>query len=70
MNVIGVDFGIGNDIPMVSVIRKVGSKIELLESCKVVDFNYLNYVASEHQIVGEKSDLEKFQIYLKKGDIE
>jgi len=68
MNVIGVDFGTGKDIAMVSVIRKAGSKIELVDSCKVEDFDYSKYVASKHQIVGSKEDLEKFQAYIGKED--
>lgn len=69
MNVIGVDFGIRNDIPMVTVVRKAGGKIEVIDSCRVEDFNYNKYVSSKHQIVGSKEDLEKFQVFLKKREV-
>lgn len=68
MNIIGVDFGTGKDITMVSVVRKAGGKIELIDNCSVEEFDYSKYVASKHQIVGSKEDLEKFQVFLKSTD--
>lgn len=64
MNLIGVDYGIGNDIAMVTVMSNMDGKLDLVENCKVEEFDYSKYVASDHQIVGGKSDLEKFKSYL------
>lgn len=64
MKLIGVDYGIGKDIPMYSVLKQTEDSWELIETGKIEDFDYSKYVGSKHQIIGENKDLEKFQKFL------
>lgn len=65
MNYIGIDFGIGNDIPMFTVIKHEHDKMIVVESGKIIEFDYSKYISSEHQIIGCIEDLEKFENLLK-----
>lgn len=59
--VIGVDYGVSqNDIPSFTVVKINNDVIEVIDSGQIKHFDYSNYVATEHQIVGYKEDLELF----------
>lgn len=65
MNLIGVDYGIENDVSTYSALKKIEDTWELVDTGKIEDLDYTKYVSSRHQIIGEKQDLEKFQKFLK-----
>lgn len=66
MNLIGVDYGTGSDIPMYSVLKKTKDTWELIDSGKVEDFDYSKYVSSKHQLIGEADALKRFKLLLNK----
>lgn len=66
--IIGVDYGINDDIPMYTVGLKVDGKFHVIDSGKIDEFDYSKYLASKHQITiaGENKDVERFLIKFKK----
>lgn len=66
--IIGVDYGIARwDVPSFTVIKKEEETIKVIDSGQLKNFDYSKYVASEHQVTGEKEDLELFKAqFLKK----
>lgn len=65
MNYIGIDYGIGVDIPTYVVIKHDSNKMIVVDTGSLQEFDYSRYVASEHQIIGSSEDLEKFKSLLK-----
>lgn len=65
MNYIGIDYGIGKDIPIFTVVKREDDKMIVVDSGKIIEFDYSKYVSSEHQIIGSSEDLEKFKSLLK-----
>lgn len=65
--IIGVDYGINDDIPMYTVGLKADGKLHVIDAGKIDEFDYSKYVASKYQmtIVGESKDVERFKATLK-----
>lgn len=61
--IIGVDYGINDDIPMYTVGLKTDGKLHVIDTGKIEEFDYSKYVASKYQItiVGENKDVERFK---------
>ena len=59
---IGVDYGVAReDIASFTVMKKEGNIVKVIDLGGLKDFDYTKYVATEHQVVGEKEDLELFK---------
>lgn len=65
MNYIGIDYGIGVDIPTYVVIKHDSNKMVVVDTGSLYEFDYSTYIASGHQIIGSSEDLEKFKSFLK-----
>ena len=59
--VIGIDYGTGNDESVFTVAKRVNEEFRVVNSGLMKDFDYSKYVATNHQVVGEPNDIEKFK---------
>jgi hypothetical protein len=63
MLTIGVDYGLDSfgELPMYTVVCRENGQLHVVDYGLLDDFNYYQYVGSEHQIVGNAGDLERFK---------
>jgi hypothetical protein len=60
--IIGIDYGVASgDMSVYTVAKRKSGKMTLVDSGNIEEIDYSKYVASEHQVVGEKKDLELFK---------
>ena len=60
--IIGIDYGSDRgDMSVYTVAQRKGDSLHIIDSGKINDFDYTKYVATEHQVIGEKEHLEKFK---------
>lgn len=65
--IIGIDYGREDEESHFVVSKKIRGVFHVLDSGRMEDFDYSKYVASEHQVTGERDCLEKFKEQFLKG---
>ena len=58
---IGIDYGTGNEHSVYTVGKRINGEMYIIDTGKIEDFDYSKYESTDHQVVGEHVDLEKFK---------